>query len=177
MYDYRGYGKSEGKVSRCGLVEDAAAAFRTAAARPEPGARRLISFAHSLGCAKSIAALALAPAPPPGLRGVVVVSGFSSYREMAKIWGGQVGANLTNDDLAPVGLVGKLSPTPVLVVHGELDEIVPFAEGRVLAAAARQPKEFISIPHAHHTDVLVVDQGKWRRKILAWMLDHAKADH
>ncbi len=171
MYDYRGYGKSEGKISRRGLVADASAAFRIVAARPEPGARRIVSLAHSLGCAKSIAAAALDR--PPGLRGVVVVSGFSSYREMAKIWGGQVGANLTDDDLAPAGLIGKLAPVPVLVVHGELDEIIPFAEGRVLAAAAREPKEFIPIPHGHHTDILVVDKGKWRREILAWIEKNA----
>ncbi len=172
MYDYRGYGKSEGTPTRRGLVEDASAAFRAAAARPEPGARRLVALAHSLGCAKEIAAVA--NERPVGLRGVVTVSGFSSYRTMAKIWGGQVGANLTNDDLAPVGLIGKIAPVPVLVVHGELDEIVPFTEGRVLAAAAREPKEFISIPSGHHTDVLVIDNGKWKRKILAWIEKTAK---
>ena len=173
MYDYRGYGKSQGKPTRKGLVEDAQAAFRTAAARPEPAAKRLLSFAHSLGCAKSIAAVALDP--PPGLKGVVVVSGFSSYKEIAKIWGGQVGANLTNDNLAPVKLIAKISPTPILIVHGELDEIVPFAEGRVLAAAARQPKQFIRIPHAHHNDILSIDNAKWSRSILAWMNAHTRS--
>jgi fermentation-respiration switch protein FrsA (DUF1100 family) len=172
MYDYRGYGKSQGKPTRKGLVEDAQAALRTAAARPEPAAKRIISLAHSLGCAKSVAAIALDP--PPNLKGVVLVGGFSSYKQIAKVWGGQVGANLTSDELSPVKLIGKIAPVPVLVVHGELDEIVPISEGRALAAAARPPKQFLPAPKAHHNDILGAADGQYRRQILSWLVSHAK---
>lgn len=167
LYDYRGYGKSEGSVERRGLVEDAAAAFRTAARQPEVDPARLVSLSHSLGGAKSVAALALDR--PAGLRAVAVVSGFASYRQMARIWGGNVGANLTDDQLAPQDLIGKLAPVPVLVMHGEADEVIPFAEGRVLAAAARDPKEFIAVPNGRHNDLLARDDGKWRRRLLEWI--------
>ena len=104
-----------------------------------------------------------------GLRAVAVVSSFASYRQMARIWGGNVGADLTDDQLAPQDLIGKLAPVPVLVMHGEADEVIPFAEGRVLAAAARDPKEFIAVPNGRHNDLLARDDGKWRRRLLEWI--------
>ena len=74
-----------------------------------------------------------------------------------------------DDALAPQDFIGKLAPVPVLVVHGDADEVIPFDEGRVLAAAAREAKEFMAIPGGRHSDTLVIENGKWRRKILAWI--------
>lgn len=167
IYDYRGYGKSEGKVDRKGMTEDAAAAFRAAAEREEVDEGKLLSLAHSLGGAKSVAGLAADR--PAGLRGVVVISSFASYSAMARIWGGNVGAQLTNDEFAAGGLIGKLEGVPVLIMHGDADEVIPFDEGRVLAAAAREPKEFWAVPGGRHSDLLLRDDGKWRKKMLAWM--------
>jgi fermentation-respiration switch protein FrsA (DUF1100 family) len=167
LYDYRGYGKSGGRIERAGLVEDAGAAFRAAAARDDVDASKLLSLSHSLGGAKSTAALAARR--PAGLRGVAVMSSFASYRAMARTWGGNVGAGLTDDELAPVELIGKLEGVPVLLMHGDADEVIPFDEGRVLAAAAREPKQFWQVPRGRHNDLLTIDGGKWRTRLVAWM--------
>jgi fermentation-respiration switch protein FrsA (DUF1100 family) len=166
-YDYRGYGKSGGKVDRKGMTEDAAAAFRAAESQPGVDKGKILSLAHSLGGAKSVAGLAADR--PAGLRGVVVMSSFASYKAMARTWGGNVGAELTNDEFAPVDLIGKLEGVPVLIMHGDADEVIPFDEARVLAAAAREPKEFWTVPKGRHNDLLVIEENKWAKKLLAWM--------
>jgi hypothetical protein len=45
---------------------------------------------------------------------------------------------------------------PLLVVHGDRDEIVPLDHGRRLFAAANEPKTFYLIPGAHHNDTYIV---------------------
>lgn len=167
LYDYRGYGKSEGKIDRKGMTEDAAAAFRTALSQQGVDKGKVLSLAHSLGGAKSIAGLAAER--PAGLRGVAVMSSFASYKAMARTWGGNVGAELTNDEFAPVDLIGKLEGVPILIMHGDADEVIPFDEGRVLAAAAREPKEFWTVPKGRHNDLLVIEDNKWAEKLLGWM--------
>ena len=166
LYDYRGYGKSEGTVARKGMVEDAAAAFAQVVTRKEVDPGRVLSLGHSLGGAKSIAALAARR--PQGLCGVVTVGSFASYRTVARAWAGKVGNRLVSDEYAPKDEVAKLSPVPVLVIHGEADEVVPFAEGEVLAEAAKKPKEFWKVPGGRHNDIFERDIGKWRKKLAAW---------
>jgi len=166
-YDYRAYGKSEGKIDRKGMTEDAAAAFRTVVSQKGVDQGKILSLAHSLGGAKSVAGLAADR--PVGLRGVAVMSSFASYKAMARTWGGNVGGELTNDDFAPVDLIGKLEGVPILIMHGDADEVIPFNEGRVLAAAAREPKEFWTVPRGRHNDLLLIDEGKWRKKMFAWL--------
>jgi fermentation-respiration switch protein FrsA (DUF1100 family) len=53
-------------------------------------------------------------------------------------------------DVAPEKHVGAVSPRPVLVVHGEADETVPYIHAERLFAAAGEPKELIRIPNAGH---------------------------
>jgi fermentation-respiration switch protein FrsA (DUF1100 family) len=167
IYDYRGYGKSGGRVDRRGMTEDAAAAFRAAILQPGVDQGKILSLSHSLGGAKSIAGLAADR--PAGLRGVVVLSSFASYKAMARTWSGNVGAELTGDEFAPVNLIGKLEGVPVLIMHGDADEVIPYNEARVLAAAAREPKEFWTVPRGRHSDLLTINDGKWRARLLAWL--------
>jgi hypothetical protein len=167
LYDYRGYGKSAGKVARKGMIEDVAAAFAHVASRKEVDPGILLSLGHSLGGAKSVAALA--GQRPRGLRGVATIGAFASYRTVAQAWAGKTGASLVTDEFAPKDLVAKLAPVPVLVIHGEADEVVPFAEGETLAAAAHEPKQFWKVPGGRHNDLLERDGGAWRKKLLDWL--------
>jgi fermentation-respiration switch protein FrsA (DUF1100 family) len=77
MYDYRGYGRSQGTPSEAGLVSDAVAA-RAALLREGVAAEHLVYFGRSLGAAVTVD-LALAHQP----RGVVLESPFASVRAMA----------------------------------------------------------------------------------------------
>ena len=65
--------------------------------------------------------------------------------------------------------VGKLSPVPLLVVHGTRDEIVPVSQGRQLFENARQPKSLFEVKDGHHGDSLARDQGAYRKRVLVWL--------
>ncbi len=167
MYDYRGFGKSGGGVDRRGMIHDVRAAFDYVSARADVDSNKLVSYGHSLGGAKSITALA--ENPVEGLRAVIVDGAFSSYQGMAKIIGGQLGANLVTDEWAPKDFVGKLPPVPLLVVHGAEDEVVPISHGRELFEAAKQPKTIFEVKNGRHGDALSRDNGAYRKRLIEWL--------
>jgi fermentation-respiration switch protein FrsA (DUF1100 family) len=167
MYDYRGFGKSGGSVDRRGMVDDVKAAFAHVGRRPGVDPRRLVSYGHSLGGAKSVTALG--ETPVRGLRAVVIDGAFASYKAMARVIGGQLGESLVTDELAPRDYVGKLSPVPLLVVHGTRDEVVPVAQGRQLFQSAGQPKTMFEVEAGRHGDALLVNDGRFRKRMLVWL--------
>ena len=167
IYDYRGFGKSGGTVDRRGMIDDVKAAFAYALKRPDIDTTRLVSFGHSLGGAQSVTALG--ETPVKGLRAIVIDGAFASYQAMARIIGGQLGANLVSDELAPKDFVKLLAPVPLLVVHGEADEIVPVSQGLQLYEAAAQPKTLFQVKSGHHGTALSNDNGAYRKKMIAWL--------
>ena len=169
MYDYRGFGKSAGTVNRRGMIDDVKAAFTYAKSRSDVHNGSLISFGHSLGGAKSLTAIG--ESPVKGLRAIITDGAFASYQSMARVIAGQVGANMVSDELAPKDYVSKISPIPLLIVHGDRDEVVPVAEGRMLFENARQPKTFFEVETGRHGDSLSRNDGAYRRKVLAWLAE------
>jgi fermentation-respiration switch protein FrsA (DUF1100 family) len=167
MYDYRGFGKSGGTVDRRGMLDDVSAAFTYVASRADVNPKRLISYGHSLGGAKSVTALA--ENRVSGLRAVIIDGAFSSYQAMARIVAGQVGANLVNDEWSPGSYVEKLAPVPLLVVHGTQDEVVPVAHARQMFDAAKEPKTFFEVRNGRHGNALSCDNGAYRKKMLTWL--------
>ncbi len=167
MYDYRGFGKSGGSVERRGMIDDVKAAFTYAGKRKDVDGHRLVSYGHSLGGAQSVTALG--ETPVKGLRAVVVEGAFASYQQMAGLIAGQLAESLVTDELAPRDYVEKLSPVPLLVVHGTRDEIVPITQGKELYQAAHQPKTLFEVKEGHHGDSLARDQGAYRKLVLAWL--------
>jgi fermentation-respiration switch protein FrsA (DUF1100 family) len=168
-YDYRGFGKSGGKVDRRGMVDDVRAAFDYVGQRADVDGGRLVSFGHSLGGAKSI--VALSEAPVKGLRAVITDAAFASYRAMAVTFGGQVGGNLVTDEWAPKDAVMKLAPVPLLIIHGSKDQVVPVAQGRQLFETAGKPKTMIEVNGGGHGDSLTLNDGAYRKKVLAWLVE------
>jgi uncharacterized protein len=169
MYDYRGFGKSGGTVNRRGMVDDVKAAFAHVKTRSDVNAARLVSFGHSLGGAKSLAAIG--ESPVKGLQAIITDGAFASYQSMARVIAGQVGANMVTDELAPKDYVSKVSPVPLLIVHGDHDEVVPVENGKVLFEKARQPKTFFEVETGRHGDSLSRNGGAYRKKVLAWLAE------
>lgn len=167
MFDYRGFGKSGGVLDRRGMIDDVKAAFSHVVGRPDVDARKLVSYGHSLGGAKSVTALG--EKPVKGLRAIVIDGAFASYQTMARVMGGQLGASLVTDELAPKDFVGKLAPVPLLVVHGTRDEVVPFSQGKQLFDKAHEPKTLFEVKAGRHGDSLSRDGGDFRKKMLAWL--------
>ena len=151
MYDYRGYGRSEGTPSEEGIYKDGRAFFDYAAKLPEVDPKRIILWGTSLGGAVATEVATQRPAA-----GLILESTFTSAKDVAR----------TVYPFLPVGLfmhskfntIDKIKSLylPLLVMHGSLDEILPVGLGRRLYAAANEPKEFYEIPVARHNDTFFV---------------------
>ncbi|MFC5050302.1 alpha/beta hydrolase [Rubritalea spongiae] len=164
LYDYRGYGQSEGKVNKAGIVKDAQAAIAYAGERSE----KLIVFGHSLGGAKSIAAVGMSA--PDSLVAVVVDSTFASYRDMAERVAGARARSVVSASYDPVEYVAKLPDgVPLLVVHGTADETIPFAQAQKLYAAAQEPKRLMTVVGGNHVNCFFIREGRYRKDLLKWM--------
>jgi fermentation-respiration switch protein FrsA (DUF1100 family) len=167
MYDYRGFGESGGEVDRHGMVDDVKSAFEYVRTRKDVDANRLISYGHSLGGAKSITALA--EKNVAGLRALVIDGTFASYQAMARVVGGELGANLITDEFSPKDFIGKIKGTSVLVIHGDKDQVVPFSQGKELFDLANEPKTLFEVEDGQHGDSLARENGAYRKRMLDWL--------
>ena len=148
IFDYRGYGRSEGKPTERGTYQDARAALDYLNERSGIDPGRIVYFGHSLGAAVSIE---LAVSHPP--LGMALVGPFSSVRDMAKLalriplagW-------LIRGHYNSMQRIPRVH-MPLLVLHGELDEIVPHSQGMQLYQAANRPKRFVTLHGATHNNV------------------------
>ena len=167
LYDYRGFGKSEGKLEREGMLKDVRGAFAYLKTRKDVNQKKLVSFGHSLGGAKSIAALGQKSVK--GLRAVICWAGFASYKDMARLVGGEVGSDLVSDELSARDFVEKLSPVPLMIVHGADDRVVPIGQGQILFDKAKGPKTFFKVEKGGHNNALAMNDGAYQKKVLAWL--------
>lgn len=148
LFDYRGYGRSEGEMTNeRDMYADADAAYDYVVSERGTPPERVMLYGHSLGTA---AAVDLASRRRCGA--IILESGISSASDMASVrlpwlpkWFYPLGRNRFESarKLATVAC-------PVLVAHGEPDNVVPTEEGRALYSAAREPKKLIIVPGAGH---------------------------
>lgn len=167
LYDYRGFGKSGGEVDRAGMIEDVKSAFAYVASRPDVDPNNLISYGHSLGGAKSVTAIA--EGEIKGLRAIIIDGTFSSYQGMARIMGGELGASLITDEFSPKDYIKKITGSPVLVIHGDQDQVVPFSQGKLLFDLANEPKTLFEVKEGTHGNSLARDNGAYRKRLLEWL--------
>jgi len=147
LLDYRGYGRSEGRPSEQGTYRDASAALAYLRAQREMDPEGIVLYGQSLGCA-----VAVELATRGRVRGLILEAPFASVPAVARAIYPflPVGPFIRNryDSLSRIARVGA----PVLILHSEHDEIVPYAQGRALFAAAAEPKRFYTILSAGHND-------------------------
>jgi fermentation-respiration switch protein FrsA (DUF1100 family) len=146
VFDYRGYGKSEGRPDEAGILADARAARKWLAERNGVAETDVVLVGRSLGGAVAVD-LAL-----DGARGLVLESTFTALTDVADhhLWPLPGGA-LLRTKLHSAGKVGAYRG-PLLQSHGTADATVPFSLGQKLFAAANEPKRFIAIPGGEHND-------------------------
>jgi uncharacterized protein len=143
---YRGYGGSTGSPTETGLMHDALAAYEFAVARYP--ARSLVLWGESLG---SGVAIPLAAAKPIG--SMILQSPFTSAADVgaARYWFVPVRL-LMKDQFRSDLQIGKVT-APVLVLHGDRDDIVPIALGERLYAMINAPKRFVRFSGGGHNDL------------------------
>jgi uncharacterized protein len=157
---YRGYSGSTGRPTEAGLLEDAAAAYAFAAARYPP--ERIALWGESLG---SGVAVALAAEKPVGR--VVLEAGFSSAADVGAGVYWYVPVRLLMKDQFRSDLrIGKVT-APVLMLHGDRDNIIPIALGERLYALINAPKRFVRFPGGGHENLGLYGAIEAARQFLA----------
>ena len=157
LLDYRGYGRSEGRPTERGLYRDAEAAYDFLLAkgiRP----KNLVIHGESLG-----SAVAVDLAIRKECAGLVLEAPFTSAQDVAArampyggrwlIWGFNAKSK-----------IGKLR-VPLLLIHGDQDEVIDYSLGRALFEAAPEPKTFWSIPGAGHNNLLDAAGTRYRVRL------------
>lgn len=145
LFDYRGYGRSAGKPSEDGLYQDALAAHAYLTNRRGVRPERLILFGRSLGAA--VAGTVAGQRPAAGL---ILESPFPSVAAMARAHYAGLPMHWLLSGRFPLNERLQRVSMPVLVIHGDRDDIVPIALGREVFDAAREPKSFFVIEGADH---------------------------
>jgi len=163
VFDYRGYGNSEGSPSEAGTYLDARAAFDWLTQVKQIPADRIVVCGRSLG--GSIAAHLAAEVEP---RALVVESAFTSFPDMAArmfpYMPVRLFARFRYDTLADI----KKVRCPVMVMHSKADELVPFDFGLKLFDAANEPRRFVEITGSHN-DGFLVSGDRYTGAWAAWL--------
>lgn len=167
IVDYRGYGRSSGTPSEQGTYRDALAAWQWLAHKRNAAPQDIVIAGESLGGAVA-SWLATQHAP----RALLLMSAFTSVPDLA--------AQLY--PLLPVRLIARFSydnlsnlrriSSPLLVAHSRDDEIVPFAHGQALLAAAAGPRQFLEM-RGGHNEAFVFAREEWKNAVALFLERHA----
>jgi uncharacterized protein len=143
---YRGFGGSTGNPTEAGLLDDAAAVYAFATSRYPPD--RIVVWGESLGTG---VAVALAAGHP--VARLVLEAPYLSTVEIAAATYPFVPVRfLMKDQFRSDLRIGKVT-APVLILHGERDEVIPIASGERLYALITSPKRFVRFRDGHHEDL------------------------
>lgn len=188
LFDLRNHGESGGTLTTLGLYEtmDAETAVHFALSRVPKA--HIALFGHSMGAGVSL----LATAQTPEVNAVIAESPFTSLednindgvRELTGIppfpfaplvvffteW--QVGSSLRT--VRPIDAIGKISPRPVLLIHGENDLVFPASNSRKLFAAAKEPKQLYILPEVAHSGFLEAQPNRFPKTILTFLDTYLK---
>jgi uncharacterized protein len=145
IFDYRGFGRSQGSPSEAGVVADARAARDWLAAREKLKPSGVVLLGESLG-----GAVAVDLAARDGARALVLESTFSSLPDVAVYHYPWLPVRLAMRSRFDSAKIIADYHGPLLMAHGDADTIVPLRFGRRLFDAANEPKQFILLPKHDH---------------------------
>jgi pimeloyl-ACP methyl ester carboxylesterase len=179
IFDYQGYGASQGSPSRQGTIDDGVAVLQDAL-RLSDG-KPVFVLGQSLGAAVGFVSTALTP--PQEVCALVFESGFDSYRLVVRdklsdiwfMWPFQYPLSyLFTDEYAPRDYVDRMRQ-PILFLHGAADHVVPLSSGKRLYDAYQGPvKKWIELPGAGHTPFLGDPKSSYRRVVIDFLEESSK---
>jgi len=169
IFDYRGYGQSEGNLTEQGTYKDAEAAWRYLIEERQVSPNKIIVFGRSLGGA---VASWLAQSHTPGA--LILESTFTSLPDIAATLYRYLPVRLllrfeynTAEYLSGVNC-------PVLIVHSRDDEIMPFSHGCRLFEMASEPKKFLEISGTHN-EGFITSGKRYEEGLNAFISEYAEA--
>ena len=165
LFDYRGYGHSSGRPSERGTYRDARAARRALLEQAGVDAAHVLYLGESLGGA---IALNLALEAPP--LGLILQSAFTSVRDVAVSHYRVLPRFLVPDAYPSQRRITRLR-SPLLLLHGEADDVVPVSHARALFEAAPEPKRLEIVPSVGHNDLVSRASTAYLDAIASWVED------
>ncbi|MBI4428771.1 MAG: alpha/beta hydrolase [Ignavibacteriales bacterium] len=160
MFDYRGYGKSEGSPSESGIYKDGRAAFDYARSLREVDSSRIILWGTSLGGAVAVDVATQRPAAA-----MILESTFSSAIDVAKTVYPYLPVHLLMQTrLNSFDKIPRVH-IPVFMMHGDRDSVIPFELGKKLYENVNAPKEFYVIRGADHNDTYLVGGDEYLQRV------------
>jgi abhydrolase domain-containing protein 17 len=153
-YDYHGYGISEGSPNEGNVYQDIQAAFQYLTQNLKIPASQIIIYGRSVGSGPSVDL-----ASREKVAGLILESPFlSAFRTVTRI------PILPFDKFSNLNKI-HLVQCPVLVMHGKLDQVIPFSHGNELFRMANEPKWFIPFEKSGHNDLGYLDEDLYRNTI------------
>ena len=158
LFDYRGYGKSEGEAELDAIVDDMQLLIAHVV-DALPANEELVIMGQSLGASLATYAVAVSD-HRDRIEALVSVSAFSDYHDIAQdalakswlFWLFQWPLSKTiSNAYSPVKVVDRIAPVPVYILHSEADEIIPFYHAQRLYDVAAEPKHLIRLEGRHNS--------------------------
>ncbi|MEK6544740.1 MAG: alpha/beta hydrolase [Elusimicrobiota bacterium] len=157
-FDYRGYGQSKGKPSENGLYTDADVAYRYLTHERRIPSRCIVLYGESLG-----GAVAAQLATKTSVAGIITEGTLSNIIDMAKYIYPFLPAHRLVSQKFDTATKLRSVTAPKLIIHSQDDDVVPYALGEKLFAAAAEPKEFFPIHGGHSSGRLEMGPVYWEK--------------
>ncbi len=178
-YDYRGYWKSEGEPDPEDIHSDTVYYINSVNDECIKRKEKLILYGQSLGGTILMRAV-------PDLRNrenislVIVDGGFPSYRTVARQIVAKkffypiayIASFIVSDAYSPENYIEKISPIPMIIIHGNEDDVVPFENGKEIFRLAKDPKQFWEIKGGGHVDWMKLGTAKNAKMFLKLLDQH-----
>lgn len=163
VFDYRGYGQSQGVPDEQGVFEDAVAALECVRTRTDIDPGPLHIFGQSLG---GMLAIAAAAASPSGIASVVAEAPAYSYGEWADDLMPEL--QLPTDDTYTAGsYLQRWSGVPLLLIHGTADRVVPYSHSQRIQQELEKVTELLTIEGGQHNEAMTDSHaGYYQQRML-----------
>jgi len=190
LFDFRAHGESGGSRTSLGYHEqkDVLAALSILKSREEIDLQRIGIYGFSMGGSTAI----LAAAQSGAFSAIVADSAFTSLKDQARtavtsfyhlpsfpflhlaVIGYELYFWTRVENIAPVNVIAKISPIPILIIAGEGDKLIPAENGQQLFAAAGKPKELWIIPVSNHGGTFAAAGSIYGKKVGEFFDKHLK---
>jgi fermentation-respiration switch protein FrsA (DUF1100 family) len=163
IFDYRGYGSSEGKPGEEGTYLDVKAAYEWLTKEKGISPNDIIIFGRSLG-----GSIATQLASKVQSRALIIESTFTSYVDIGRKFYPYMPVRwFARFSYRTIDYIREVR-CPVMIIHSRSDDVVPFEFGLELYEAANEPKEFVEIIGSHN-DGFLVSGEIYKRTWAKWL--------
>lgn len=165
LIDYRGYGLSSGSPSEAGIYIDGRAALDFLINEVQVDTNTIFLYGRSLG-----SAVAVEISKDMTFAGMILATPISSGANVAANTGLESASSIIGNPFNNLAKIPDFT-APILIIHGDLDQVLPITMGRALEQAATAPVRFVEVPGAGHNDIIVRNKRRFYSEINTFCAD------